>query len=112
MGKTERSSTHFAWREFAIRGAAGVLSVGVVLFTVVSPTRRAPVKTGRPPPYVLRDTARQSLSLLPYHRSDLVQSAPYRRIPAANSKEKSRVPSRRTPPRSLPANACPPPAER
>src|SRR5271170_5125770 len=99
MGKTERSSTHFAWREFAIRGAAGVLSVEVVLFTVVSPTRRAPVRIGRPPPYVLRDTARQSLSLPPCHRSDLVLFGAYRRTPAANSRERSHVPSRRTPPR-------------
>src|SRR5271154_496785 len=112
MGKTERSSTHFAWREFAIRGAVGVLSVEVVLFTVVSPTRRAPVRIGRPPPYVLRDTARQSLLRPPCHRSVLVLFGPYRQTPAANSKGKSHVPSRRIPPQSLPAIACSRPAAR
>src|SRR5208282_1472175 len=112
IGKTERSSAHFAWREFAILGVAGILSVEVVLFTAVSPTRRAPVKTGRPPPCVLRDIARQLLSLLPPHRSDRVQSVPGRRTQAANWKEKSHVPSRRIPPRSLPANSCSRPAVR
>src|SRR5271170_1326233 len=106
MGKTERSSTHFAWREFAIRGAVGVLSVEVVLFTIVSPTRRAPVRIGRPPPYVLRDIGLRSLSLPPYHRSVLVPSALCRRTPAASSTGKSHVPGRRTPPPSLPAIAC------
>src|SRR5580658_8404133 len=110
MGNTERSSAHFACREFAGFGGAGILSVEVVLFTAVSPTRRAPVRTGRPPPYVLRDTARQSLSPLPCHRSDLVQFVRDHQIQGANSRGKWHVPSPRIPPRSLPAFARSPPA--
>src|SRR5580658_11388466 len=102
MGNTERSSAHFACREFAGFGGAGILSVEVVLFTAVSPTRRAPVRTGRPPPYVLRDTARQSLSRPPCHRSVLVQSVRGHQTQAASSKEKSHVPSPRIPQQSLP----------
>src|SRR5271170_760509 len=41
MGKTERSSSHFARREFALFGGAGLFSVVVVLFKVESPKRRA-----------------------------------------------------------------------
>src|SRR5580658_4723759 len=105
MGNTDRSSAHFVCRKVAGFGGAGVLSVEVVLFTAVSPTRRAPVRIGRPPPYVLRDTARQSLSRPPCHRSVLVRCVLCRQLPAAGSKEKSRAPNRRTPPRSLPASA-------
>src|SRR5579862_8435467 len=112
MGKTERSSAHLAWREVAGFGVAGVFSVEVVLFTAVSPTRRAPVRTGRPPPYVLRDTARQSLWRPPCHRSVLVRCVLCRQIPAGGSKEKSRAPTRQIPLPSLLANACSPPAAR
>src|SRR5580704_17793076 len=105
MGNTERSSAHFVCLKVAGFGGAGVFSVEVVLFTAVSPTRRAPVRTGRPPPYVLRDTARRSLSRPPCHRSVLVRCVLCRQIPAAGSKEKSRAPTRKTPPQSLLANA-------
>jgi hypothetical protein len=74
--------------------------------------RRAPVRTGRPPPYVLRDTARRSLSRPPRHRSVLFRCELYRQTQAASSKEKSRAPSRQTPPRSLRANARSRPAAR
>src|SRR5580698_9454744 len=112
MGNTERSSAHFAKREFAGFAGAGVWSVEVVLFTAVSPTRRAPVTTGRPPPYVPRDTARQSQSHPPCPRSDLVQSVRGHQTQAAGSREKSHVLSPRIPPRSLPAIACSLPAAR
>src|SRR6202161_2469102 len=103
MGNTERSSAHFACRKVAGFGGAAVLSVEVVLFTVGSPTRRVPVRSGRPPPYVLRDTARQSLSHPPCPRSDLVQSVRGHQTRAASSREKSHVLDPRIPPRSLPA---------
>src|SRR5580698_9481345 len=112
MGNTDRSSAHFVCRKVAGFGGARVLSVEVVLFTAVSPTRRAPRETGRPPPYVLRDTARQSLSHLPCPRSDLVPYALYRRTQAANSTERWHVPSRRIPQPWLPATACSQPAVR
>src|SRR5580692_4583310 len=112
MGNTERSSAHFACRKVAGFGGAGVLSVGVGLFTALSPTRRAPVGTGRPPPYVLRDTARQSLSHPPCPRSDLVLSVRGHQTQAASSREKSHAPSLRIQPRSLPATACSPPRVR
>src|SRR5580698_131997 len=112
MGNTDRSSAHFVCRKVAGFGGARVLSVEVVLFTAVSPTRRAPVRTGRPPPCVLRDTARQSLSHPPCPRSDLVQSLRGHQTQAASSREKSHVPSPRIPRRSLPAIVCSPPAAR
>src|SRR5580704_4858628 len=109
MGNTERSSAHFVCLKVAGFGGARVLSVEVVLFTAVSPTRRAPVRTGRPPPYVLRDTVRQSLSRLPCPRSDLVRYAPCRQIRAASSRERLHALNLQTPRQLLPANGCPRP---
>src|SRR5579859_1370461 len=99
MGNTERSSTHFACRGFKGFEGVGMLSVEVVLFTAVSPTRRAPVKTGWPPLCVLRDIALRSLSPPPCNPSYLVPCVPGRQIQAAGSRERWRVRPRHTPPR-------------
>src|SRR4029077_12302145 len=112
IGKTERSSTHFACRDFVGFDGFGMLSVDVSLFTAVSPTRRGPVRIGPPLPYVLRDTALQRLSHPPCNLFDLSQYVPGHRIQAANWRERWHVQSRRTPTKSPRAIAYSRPAVR
>src|SRR2546422_10769409 len=78
-----------------------MFNVVVVLFTAVSPNCCGLARSGRPPLCALRDTAPQSLSLLPGAPARLLPAARDHRTRAATSIEKWRALGRQIPKRSL-----------
>src|SRR5271166_3991180 len=102
MGKTERASSHWAWREPSDFGGAGKFKVVMSLFTVASSIRKGHPEIERPPLCCLRDTAKRSPQPLPDVLLPLGPAGHDRQTPGQALTRRWQIPSCHTRPLSLP----------